>query len=201
MAIQFMEQRLNEQFRFLLEVDKLKNVLRQNVLSDQSRRENSAEHSWHLALIALCLEEYAEGSIDLFKVTKMLLVHDVIEIDAGDAFVHTAHEEKNQRDKEVAAAKRIFALLPADQGAAFRALWEEFESGSSPEARFARVIDRVQPVLLHEATGAVIWRKYGTTHAQILRKLKFIETDAPKLWPRIQRVIDDAVATGALARG
>ncbi len=195
-----MEQRLCDQFRFLLEIDKLKNVLRQNVLSDQSRRENSAEHSWHLALMALCLEEYADAGINLFAVTKMLLLHDLVEIDAGDAFVHTPEEQKDQREKETAAAERIFALLPADQGAVFQALWTEFESGRSPEARFARVIDRVQPVLLHDATGAVIWRKYGTTHAQILRKLGFIEKDAPKLWPRIQRVIDEAVTTGALIR-
>jgi putative hydrolase of HD superfamily len=195
-----MEQRLRDQFRFLLEIDKLKNVLRQNVLSDQSRRENSAEHSWHLALMALCLEEYADAGINLFAVTKMLLLHDLVEIDAGDAFVHTPEEQKDQREKETTAAERIFALLPADQGAVFQALWTEFESGCSPEARFARVIDRVQPVLLHDATGAVIWRKYGTTHAQILRKLGFIEKDAPKLWPRIQRVIDEAVTTGALIR-
>jgi len=200
MANMAMEHRLRDQFRFLLEIDKLKNVLRQNVLSDRSRRENSAEHSWHLALMALCLEEYAVAPVDLFKVTKMLLLHDVIEIDAGDAFLHTPDEQKHQREKEIAAAKRIFALLPPDQGETFAALWNEFESGDSPEAKFARVIDRVQPALLHEATEAVIWRKYGTTHTQILRQLKFIEKDAPKLWPRIQRLIDEAVATGALVR-
>lgn len=195
-----MAQRLDDQFRFLLEIDRLKNVLRQNVLSDQSRRENSAEHSWHLALMALCLEEYAGAPVDLSTVTRMLLLHDLVEIDAGDAFLHTPDEQKHQREKGIAAAKRIFALLPADQGAEFHALWTEFEAGDSPEARFARVIDRVQPVLLHEATGAVIWRKYGTTHAQILRQLEIIERDAPRLWPRIKRVIDEAVVTGALVR-
>jgi len=193
-----MAQRLYDQYRFLLEIDRLKTVLRQNVLTDQSRRENSAEHSWHLAVMALCLEEYAEPGINLFAVTKLLLLHDLVEIDAGDAFVHTPAEEKSQREREIAAAQRIFALLPADQGAAFQQLWTEFESGNSPEARFARVIDKVQPLLLIEATGAVTWRKHGTTQAQILRKLKFIAEDAPKLWPRIQRVIADAVATGAL---
>ena len=200
MTFTFMEQRLRDQFRFLLEIDKLKNILRQNVLSDQSRRENSAEHSWHLALMAVCLEEYAEAPIDLFTVTKMLLLHDLVEIDAGDAFVHTPGEQKSLREKEIAAAKRIFPLLPADQATVFYALWTEFESGSSPEAKFARVIDKVQPALLLEATNAVTWRKYGTTHSQILRKLDFIEKDAPKLWPRIQRLIEGAVATGALIR-
>ena len=195
-----MAQRLHDQYCFLLEIDRLKTVLRQNVLGDQSRRENSAEHSWHLAVMALCLEEYAEPGINLLTVTKMVLLHDLVEIDAGDAFVHTPAAQEAQQKKEIAAAQRIFALLPADQGAAFQQLWTEFESGNSPEARFARVIDKVQPLLLIEATGAVTWRNYGTTHTQILRKLEFIAKDAPKLWPRIQRVIDDAVASGALIR-
>jgi putative hydrolase of HD superfamily len=195
-----MEQRLRDQFRFLLEIDKLKNVLRQNVLSDHSRRENSAEHSWHLAVMALCLEEYAEPGTDIAVVAKMLLIHDLVEIDAGDVFVHTSEEQKRQREREIAAASRIFSLLPVDQAAGFQILWTEFESGHSPEARFARVIDKVQPLLLIEATGAVTWRKYGTTHSQILRKLVFIEKDAPKVWPRIQRVIDEALAAGALIR-
>jgi len=195
-----MEQRLHDQYRFLLEIDRLKSVFRQNVLSDQSRRENSAEHSWHLAIVALCLEEYAEPGTNLFTVTKMLLLHDLVEIDAGDAFVHAPEEQERQREREIAAAKRIFSLLPADQGAIFQSLWTEFESGSSREARFARVVDKVQPLLLIEATGAVTWRKYGTSHTQILRKLDFIERDAPKLWPRIQRVIAEAVVSGALMR-
>ena len=195
-----MEQRLHDQYRFLLEIDRLKSVFRQNVLSDQSRRENSAEHSWHLAIVALCLEEYAEPGTNLFTVTKMLLLHDLVEIDAGDAFVHAPEEQERQREREIAAAKRIFSLLPADHGAIFQSLWTEFESGSSREARFARVVDKVQPLLLIEATGAVTWRKYGTSHTQILRKLDFIERDAPKLWPRIQRVIAEAVVSGALMR-
>ena len=195
-----MEQRLRDQYRFLLEIDQLKNVLRQNVLSDQSRRENSAEHSWHLAVMALCLGEYAEPGTDVAVATKMLLLHDLVEIDAGDAFVHMPDEQTRLRLDEIAAAKRIFALLPADQGSGFESLWSEFESGSSREAKFARVIDKVQPLLLIEATGAITWRTFGTTRSQILRKLEFIATDAPKLWPRIQRTIDEALATGALVR-
>jgi putative hydrolase of HD superfamily len=193
-----MDQRQDDQFRFLLEIDKLKNVLRRSVLSDQSRRENSAEHSWHLATIAFCLKEYAEGPVDILKVITMLLLHDIVEIDAGDVFVHSAEQQENQRQKEVTAAHRIFSLLPADQGAAYYAMWEEFDSGDSAEAKFARVIDRVEPVMLHEATDAVIWRKYGVTHSQILRRLGSIEKDAPRLWPRVKRVIDNALATGAL---
>ncbi len=193
-----MDQRQDDQFRFLLEIDKLKNVLRRSVLSDQSRRENSAEHSWHLATMALCLREYAEGPVDILKVITMLLLHDIVEVDAGDVFVHSTEQQETQREKEVAAARRIFSLLPADQCASYQALWVEFDCGDSAEAKFARVIDRVEPVMLHEATDAIVWRKYGTTHSQILRRLGSIEKDAPRLWPRVKRVIEKAVATGAL---
>ena len=195
-----MDKRQDDQFRFLLEIDKLKTVLRRSVLSDQSRRENSAEHSWHLATIAVCLHEYAEGPVDLLKVLTMLLVHDIVEIDAGDQFVHSAEQQETQRRKEVVAAGRIFALLPEDQGAAYYALWEEFDCGDSAEAKFARVIDRVEPVMLHEATDAIVWRKYGVTHSQILRRLGSIEKDAPRLWPRVKRVIDKALESGALIK-
>jgi putative hydrolase of HD superfamily len=193
-----MDQRQDDQFRFLLAIDKLKTVLRRSVLSDQSRRENSAEHSWHLATLALCLKEYAEGPVDILKVITMLLLHDIVEIDAGDMFVHSTEQQEKQHEKEVMAARRIFSLLPADQSATYHALWEEFDGGDSAEAKFARVIDRLEPVILHEATDAIVWRKHGTTHSQILRRLGSIENDAPRLWPRVKRVIDSAVATGAL---
>jgi putative hydrolase of HD superfamily len=193
-----MDQRQNDQFRFLLEIDKLKSVLRRSVLSDQSRRENSAEHSWHLAVMAFCLQEYAEGPVDISKVIAMVLLHDIVEIDAGDVFVHSTEQQENQRKKEVMAARRIFSLLPADQRATCHALWEEFDCGDSAEAKFARVIDRVEPVMLHEATDAIIWRQYGVTRSQILRRLGSIEKDAPRLWPRVKQVIDKAVTTGAL---
>jgi putative hydrolase of HD superfamily len=193
-----MDQRQDDQFRFLLEIDKLKNVLRRSVLSDHSRRENSAEHSWHLAMIAVCLKEYAEGPVDILKVITMLLLHDIVEIDAGDTFVHSTEQQEQQREKEVLAARRIFSLLPADQSAAYHALWVEFDHGDSAEAKFARVIDRVEPVMLHEATEGVVWRKHGVTHSQILRRLGSIEKDAPRLWPRVKRVIDKALETGAL---
>lgn len=195
-----MDQRQDDQFRFLLEIDKLKNVLRRSVLSDQSRRENSAEHSWHLATIAVCLMEYAEGPVDILKVLTMLLLHDIVEIDAGDVFVHSTEQQETQRQKEVAAARRIFSLLPTDQGTAYYALWEEFDLGDSAEAKFARVIDRVEPVMLHEATEGIVWRKHRVTHSQILRRLGSIEKDAPKLWPRVKRVVDQALVTGALIR-
>src|SRR6187431_548558 len=144
-------ERLEKQFRFLREIDRLKSIERQNILADASRRENSAEHSWHLAVLALCLAEHAAApGIDLFKVIRMLLIHDIVEIDAGDAFLHDAAALAAQAKKEDAAAERIFGLLPPDQRDGFLALWREFESGMSEEALLARALDRVQPALLHE---------------------------------------------------
>ena len=192
-------ERLERQFRFLLEIDKLKRIERQNVLSDHSRRENSAEHSWHLALLALCLSEHASTSgLDLFKVVKLLLVHDIVEIDAGDAFLHDAAALAAQAEKEEAAAARLFGMLPDDQRDELLGLWHEFESGTTGESQLARALDRVQPALLHEATNGVIWQKYGTTHAQIQAKMEVVREAAPPLWARVQQIIARARASGKL---
>jgi putative hydrolases of HD superfamily len=192
-------ERLEKQFRFLLEIDRLKRIERQNILADSSRRENSAEHSWHLALFALCLGEHAAAAhVDLFKVVKMLLIHDIVEIDAGDAFLHDPAALAEQALKEEGAATRIFGLLPEDQQGELLALWREFESGDSEESLLARALDRVQPALLHEATGAVIWEKYGTTHDQIQAKMALVRQAAPPLWERVQAIIATARAEGKL---
>jgi len=193
-------ERLEKQFRFLTEIDRLKHVERQNILADSSRRENSAEHSWHLAVLALCLSEHATArGFDLFKVVQLLLIHDIVEIDAGDAFLHDAGALAAQAAKEQAAAERIFGLLPDDQRDSWLALWHEFESGTSAESLLARALDRVQPALLHEATDGVIWQKYGTTHAQIQAKMAVVRDAAPPLWARIQQIIARARAQGKLA--
>jgi putative hydrolase of HD superfamily len=192
-------ERLDRQFRFLLELDKLKRVERQNVLSDYSRRENSAEHSWHLAVLALCLAEHAaQPNVDLFKVIWMLLVHDIVEIDAGDAFLHDPAELAAQASREQAAAERIFGLLPPDQAEVWLGLWREFEAGESAESRVARAFDRVQPALLHEATDAITWRRNGTTHDQIQTRLAVVQDVSPPLWKRLQRLIAQARQSGAL---
>jgi putative hydrolase of HD superfamily len=192
-------ERLEKQFRFLTEIDRLKKVERQNILCDRSRRENSAEHSWHLALAGLCLVEHAEtAALDPFKVIRMLLIHDIVEIDAGDAFLHDPDELAMQAGKEAAAAERIFGLLPEDQRDEFLALWHEFESGESQEAIVARALDRVQPAVLHEATDGVVWGQYGTTHEQVQRKMAPVHRASPRLWARIQRVIEKAKALGNL---
>lgn len=192
-------ERLEQQIQFLLEIDRLKRVERQSILTDASRRENSAEHSWHLAVLALCLAEHAaiEG-IDLFKVVRMLLIHDIVEIDAGDAFLHDATEQAEQAKKEAAAAERIFGLLPPDQGRELMALWREFDDGASAESVLAQALDRVQPALLHEATEGVIWEKYGTTHDQIQAKMAVVGRAAPVLWGRVQDIIGKARTAGRL---
>jgi putative hydrolase of HD superfamily len=190
-------ERLEQQFRFLREIDRLKSIERQNILADGSRRENSAEHSWHLALLALCLAEHAAApDVDRFKVVRMLLIHDIVEIDAGDAFLHSADELAAQAAKEEAAAQRIFGLLPEDQRDEWLALWREFEAAKTPESVLAHAFDRVQPALLHEATGGVIWQKYGTTHEQIQNKMRVVRTASPTLWEKVQAIIARAQAAG-----
>ena len=189
-----METRLNNQYNFLTEIDKLKKVQRLNVITDQSRRENSAEHSWHLAMLALILQEHAEEKVDVLKVVKMLLIHDIVEIDAGDAFLHTKEEQEAQYEKEIKAARRIFSLLPSPQGDEFLNCWEEFEEGKTAEAKFAKALDRVQPALLHEATDMVGWERNKITLDQINNRMFEVREHTPKLWPKVKSVSDRALS-------
>jgi putative hydrolases of HD superfamily len=192
-------ERLERQFRFLTEIDRLKRIERQSILCDGSRRENSAEHSWHLAVAALCLAEHATApSIDRFKVIKMLLLHDIVEIDAGDVFVHEPAELEAQARKEEVAAGRIFGLLPEDQRLEFLELWHEFEAGETDEAVLARALDRVQPAVLHDATDGIVWHRHGTTLDQIQKRMLPVRQASPTLWAKIQTVIRKARAAGHL---
>lgn len=193
-------ERLEDQIRFLVEIDKAKNVLRRSVLTDGSRRENDAEHSWHLAVMALILREYANEPIDLLRVVKMLLIHDLVEIDAGDTFAYddAAHEDKEEREK--AAADRIFGLLPPDQELEFRQLWEEFERRETPEARFAAALDRLHPLLQNFHSGGITWRRHGITKAQATRLNSSIELGSTELWRYARALIDQADEKGYLRR-
>ena len=150
-------ERLKQQMDFILEADKSKNIIRQTYLSDGSRKENDAEHSWHLALMCILLSEYANEKIDVLKTTAMVLIHDIVEIDAGDTYAYDTQGNTTKREREVKAADRIFNLLPADQAEKMRALWEEFEAGETPEARFAATLDKIQPVLLTNANNGKSW--------------------------------------------
>lgn len=161
-------ERLDKQLKFLIEADKIKNVFRRTYNADQSRKENSAEHSWHLALLALILSEYSNEEIDKFKVMSMVIIHDLIEIDAGDTYVYDAEANKSKAEREQKAADRIFGILPDDQRDMIRALWEEFEERKTPEARFANVLDRFDPVILNHVGGGKAWREHEVTRTQAM---------------------------------
>ncbi|MDD9987079.1 MAG: HD domain-containing protein [Spirochaetaceae bacterium] len=192
--------RLHEQIDFLCAIDELKGVLRQTSLLDASRRENSAEHSWHLALYALVLAEYAEGDIDLARVLRMVLVHDIVEIDAGDTYIYddTGRETKEERERQ--AADRLFALLPDDQAGVLRAAWDEFEERRTPEARFAYAIDRLQPLLHNHRTHGFAWRRHGITVDQVYEKNHPIGDGAPRLWELARELVETSAQRGDLKR-
>jgi putative hydrolases of HD superfamily len=193
-------QSLDSQLRFLLEADRLKGVLRQSRIIDGSRRENSAEHSWHLGLMSLVLGEYAPPGTDLRRVTAMVLVHDLVEIDAGDLFVYAgAQAQADQEEAERAAADRLFALLPGSQAAEFRALWDEFEERRTPEAKFARALDRLQPMLANYQLGGGTWAQHGVTAGQVLAKVALIEDGSAALGSFARELIAASVDRGILA--
>jgi putative hydrolases of HD superfamily len=192
--------RLESQLAFLIEIDKLKNVIRRSMLCDGSRRENSAEHSWHLATFAAVLAEYAPEAINLTRVLKMLLVHDIVEVDAGDTFAYDFANRTTQHERELRAADRLFGLLPADQASELRALWEEFEQQSTPESKFANALDRLQPLLQNLYSGGQSWREHGVTAEQVLERMRPIETGASELWPFVLDTIERAVERGLLKR-
>jgi putative hydrolase of HD superfamily len=192
--------RLEQQMTFVAEAGLLKGVLRQTMLTRPARRENSAEHSWHLAVMALALGDYAPPGTDLARVTAMLLVHDLVEVDAGDLFVYAdAADQARQEAAERAAADRIFGLLPADQAASARGLWDEFEERRTAEARFARALDRLQPMLANIQADGGTWREHGITADQVLAKVVLIEDGSPELGRYARDLIERAVRDGILS--
>lgn len=192
--------RLERQIRFIVEIDRLKTVMRQTLLTDSSRHENSAEHSWHIALAAVVLAEHAAiPDLDLQRVVKMLLVHDLVEIDAGDTYCYDADARQGQAERERQAADRVFGRLPADQAADLREAWEEFEARQSPEALFAAAMDRLQPVLNNFHTGGAMWRRHNVHRSQVQRRIAPLKTGAPALWRYANDLLDRAVAGGLLA--
>jgi putative hydrolase of HD superfamily len=194
-------QRLAQQLAFLLEVDRLKLVLRQSSIADGSRRENSAEHSWHLVLFALVLAEHADEPVDVTRVLKMLVLHDVVEVDAGDFHVYDDANRQAKADAEQAAADRLYGMLPEDQGAELRALWEEFEAKETADARFAAAVDRLQPVLLNVATDGEAWQRLGITGDRVRSVNQQIGRGSTLLWEHVQEVLDHAEAEGMFGGG
>ncbi len=164
------KERLKKQFDFMREIDKEKQINRQTYIADASRKENDAEHAWHAAVMAVLLSEYANEEIDVLKTVTMLLLHDIVEIDAGDTYAYDEEGKKTQRQRELLAAQRIYGMLPKEQGEKLRDLWEEFEEAKTPEARFARAMDHIQPVMLNDATGGKAWAEHGVYLSQVLKR-------------------------------
>jgi putative hydrolase of HD superfamily len=192
--------RLRQQFEFIIETDELKQVLRQTVLIGDGRRENDAEHSWHLALMAVILVEHSAEPVDVLKVVKMVIIHDLVEIDAGDTFAYDEEGQRGKVDRERTAAKRIFALLPAGLSEELKELWEEFEARETAEARYANALDRLQPLLLNYHSGGATWRDNGVVEEQVIRRNQHIEDGAPALWRYAEQMIERAVDEGKLER-
>ena len=193
-------ERLDHQLRFLLEADRVKQVVRHNPLADGSRRENDAEHMWHLALAVLVLAEHAAEPVDVVRVLTMVLVHDLVEIDTGDVLVYDSAGRAAAATAERAAAERIFGLLPDDQGAALRQAWEEFEAGQTPEARFAAAVDRLQPILLNHAAGGGAWVEHSLDHDSVAARNAHVAVGSPALGEAVQRLLADAGERGMLRR-
>ncbi|MEA2693024.1 MAG: hypothetical protein QOJ16_2411 [Acidobacteriota bacterium] len=190
--------RIARQLEFILEIDRLKGIERRSWLLHSERRENSAEHSWHLAIMAMVLAEHAAEPVDLLKVVEMVLVHDIVEIDAGDTFRYDTAGEADRAEREGRAADRLFAILPAEQGAHLRARWEEFEARQTPEARFAAALDRLMPMLHNLHGNARGWRENGVTAERVLATNAVMGEGAPSLWQVARALVEQAVADGML---
>jgi putative hydrolases of HD superfamily len=195
-----MHDRLHRQVAFLLEIDRLKEVMRQSYICRGLRKENSSEHSWHLAVMALVLAEHAGDAIDIMRVVKMALVHDLVEIDAGDTFCYDDAGNADKAVREAAAADRIFGLLPGDQGREFRSLWEEFETRATPEARFAAALDRLMPLMHNYYSRGKTWQEHGVPAAHVLERNRHIEEGSAQLWSLAKSLIEDAIEKGWLKK-
>lgn len=191
------KERLDKQFAFARELDKEKLIGRQTYLANGDRKENDAEHAWHMAIMALILSEYANEEIDVLRTISMILIHDVVEIDAGDTYAYDENGKKSQREREVKAAERLFGMLPKDQAVKFRNLWEEFEAQETKEAKFARTMDNIQPVVLNDASDGKSWVEHGVHLSQILNRNKNTAKGSEVIWNYAkENFIDENVRKG-----
>ena len=193
-----MMERLEKQMEFILEVDKVKKIVRQTYLSDASRKENDAEHSWHLGLMAVLLKEYSNEEVDLAKVIPMVLIHDLVEINAGDTYAYDTEGNKTKRERELKAADRIFGLLPDAQRMEYRGLWDEFEAMETAEAKFANMLDKVQPLLLNNASDGKSWVEHGVRESQVLARNSRTHEGSEELWAYAKSLIEENVKKGRL---
>ena len=187
---------LRKQLDFSLEVDKTKDIFRQTYISSGERKENDAEHAWHMALMAYLLREYANEEVDILKVIIMILIHDLVEIDAGDTYAFDAEANLDKREREVKAADRIFNILPEDQAKEIYDLWEEFEAYETPEAKFAHTLDNFQPLMLNNSIGGVSWREHGVKLSQILKRNSKTGEGSKEIWSYMREVIQDNIDEG-----
>lgn len=193
-------ERLKKQMEFIIEVDKLKDIIRQTNLTNGERKENDAEHSWHLALMAVFLSEYAKEPVDVLQVIKMILIHDLVEIDAGDTYLYDEAGNGTKAAREQKAAERIFNILPGDQAEELFQLWQEFEDRKTPESKFANTLDRIQPVLLNDATEGRAWREHDVCIDQIMSKNEYTSQGSDVLWAYIQEVFEKNIENGNIKR-
>ena len=190
--------RLDQQLRFTAEIDKMTSILRRTMLIDGSRRENDAEHSWHIAVMAMIFEEYAAEPVDVSRAVKMCVVHDLIEIYAGDTFAYDAAGNADKAEREAAAADKLFAQLPSEQGSEIRSLWEEFDAMQTPDAKYAACMDRLQPFLHNTLTGGHTWVESGTVRTSVEKRMAIIKDFMPEVYKWVEKNLDNAVAQGWL---
>lgn len=193
-------EKLLKQIDFIKEIDKLKYIQRRTKLFNSDRCENDAEHSWHLALMAIVLAEHADESVDLLKVIKMVLIHDIVEIDAGDTFIYDNEKAHSNTEEERLAAKRIFGMLPEQQAEELISIWEEFEAGATREAQFAKAMDRLEPLLQNSSNNGGTWNEPGVNYNKVYAKKSVIKDGSPVLWEYAESLIDDGVKRGILKK-
>ena len=193
-----MDERLKQQLDFILEIDKEKNILRQTHLSGHGRRENDAEHAWHMAIMAYLLKDYANEPVDIAKVMIMCLIHDIVEIDAGDTYAYDTEGLKTQKAREDAAKERIFSLLPEDQKKELTALFDEFENYRTPESKFAHSMDNLQPLLLNNSNGGGDWREHGVTAEQVYGRQSKTRLGSEQLFEVVDRIIRENIEKGTI---
>lgn len=190
--------RLLKDIEFIVELDKMKSILRQTSLINEDRREDDAEHSWHIAIMAMVLEEYSNEKIDICKVIKMLLTHDLVEIYAGDTFCYDKKGNEDKTEREIKAAERIFGILEEDKAKEFRALWDEFEKGETAEALFAASMDRLQPMLNNYNNNGGTWRKFNVAKNDIYKRIAPVRKTSDELWNFVENMIEDAAERGLI---
>ena len=191
---------LVKQVAFIKEIDKLKYIQRKTKLFNSDRHENDAEHSWHLAMMTIVLAEHSDKSIDVLKVVKMVLIHDIVEIDAGDTFIYDTTKSHTNTDEELMAAKRIFGLLPTEQAAEFITIWKEFEDGMTDEAKFAKSMDRFEPLLQNTSNNGGTWVEYNVPYQKVYDKKKAIKDGSTSIWNYAEHLINESVDKGILIK-